>query len=370
METNSYTLKDAYVDILDSAFVGPSARITRTGDFSIFYLNIRGINSKFEELLSLLKNFTKLPDCVVLVETWLRPEIAAYFTINGYTAHHLFRTDKRGGGISVYVSTEFSQIRFSSTDIIDKDLELLKIELRIDCTPYNLFSIYRPPNGDIEHFLSKIEYSISMNPNINTFLIGDFNIDLFDRGDFGAAFKLKSLLVSAGFALDINRITRLNPSTYTKGTLIDHIWTNFNMMCPLARVINYQLSDHFPLSISFFPNIKPRDSVKTVIQFRQMNTTNVEKFVNKLNNLSSDYQSMCGDVCDKWNCFYKVLTDTFHACCPLKNKISDKRDQAPWFNRDIRSLIRQKHAMYRLLINRAISKNVYNQFCNLLHSKA
>jgi len=364
METNRFTLKDSYIDILDSAFVGPDAEITRPGDFSFFFMNIIGINNKFEELLSLLKSFAKLPNCIVLVETWLSPEIAAYFAINGYTAHHLFRAGKRGGGISVFVSNETSQIRFTSADTINNNLELIKIELRIDSAPYNLFAIYRPPNGDIGHFLSKLEDSISISPNTSTLLAGDFNIDLLDGNNFGPAFRLKTLLVSFGFTLDINKVTRLNPSTNTKGTLIDHIWTNFDMVSPLSRVISYQLSDHFPLSLSFFPNNKPRNSTKTVIQFRQMNTKNVEKFVDKLNNLSLDHQLLSGDICDKWNRFYTVLTESFHACCPLKTKIADKRDKAPWFNRDIKSLIKQKHAMYKLLMSGVVSKNVYKQFCN------
>ena len=364
METNRYTLKDSYIDVLDSAFVEPGSRVTRSGDFSIFYLNVRGLNSKFEELLSLLKSFTKLPDCVVLVETWLHPDVASYFNISGYTAYHLFRSNRRGGGISIFLSNKVSQSRPTSTDVVGKDLELLKINFKIGNSPHCLFSIYRPPSGDIGTFLSQLEDSISTNPNTNKFLVGDFNIDLFNSSDFGPAFKLKELLVSYGYTLNINQVTRPKSSTDSGGTLIDHIWTNFDLIHPMARVIDYQLSDHFPLTLSFFPSNASRESSKTKIKFRNINSTNVEKFKSKLHNLNLDFLAMDGDVCDKWTSFASVLSDNFQACCPIKIKTTDNKDKAPWFNQDIRSLIKQKHCMYRLLVNQAISKNVYKQFCN------
>ena len=368
METNDYKFTDTYVNVLDSVFVGPGAEIVRSGDFSIFYMNIRGITNKFNELLSLLKSFKRLPDCIVLVETWLRPDIAPYFNISDYNSHHLFRTDKRGGGISVFVSNAISQVRVEHSDVADVDLEMLKIVLRTGKLKYNLFSIYRPPCGDVNSFLSKIELNITSNSQANNILVGDFNIDLLNRAHFGSTSNLKALLVSAGYALCINRVTRPKASSISEGTLIDHIWTNFRMTRPLASVIDYQLSDHFPLSLSFSLNDNTHNNTKSKIKFRQIDDSTIDRFKRALDDSEFDCSVVEGDVSVKWKRFDSFLNEHFDRCCPVKTKITRHRDKAPWFNREIKSLISQKHSMYKLLINGVVSKTVYKQFCNKVTS--
>ena len=74
-------------------------------DFVVLQLNIKGITSKRSQLIDLIDTSIvgKIPDIVLLSETWLSP-FSLDFSIPGYEFFHRCRLNKRGGGVAILVS--------------------------------------------------------------------------------------------------------------------------------------------------------------------------------------------------------------------------------------------------------------------------
>ena len=75
---------------------------TLTGhDFSIVHFNVRSFTSNFDEFSILLEYLKWQPEVLVLSETWFA--VDSCYDIPGYVGHHVYRADKRGGGVSIFV---------------------------------------------------------------------------------------------------------------------------------------------------------------------------------------------------------------------------------------------------------------------------
>ena len=77
-----------------------------SSDLSIIQLNIRGLNSKLGELEFIINHSfsTRHPDIILLCETWLTNR-SPKPNINGYNIERCDRQHKKGGGVSILVSS-------------------------------------------------------------------------------------------------------------------------------------------------------------------------------------------------------------------------------------------------------------------------
>ena len=64
--------------------------------------NIRSFNSNISEFVVFLDDLRHKPDIFVLTETWFDNTYVGI--VNGYTGFHYIRGDRRGEGVSIYVS--------------------------------------------------------------------------------------------------------------------------------------------------------------------------------------------------------------------------------------------------------------------------
>ena len=69
-------------------------------------LNIRGYQSKINQFKNLLENLTdsKRLDIILLSETWLNKSIPE-IVLPGYVSYNVHRTHKKGGGVSILISS-------------------------------------------------------------------------------------------------------------------------------------------------------------------------------------------------------------------------------------------------------------------------
>ena len=76
-------------------------------DLCVIQLNIRGLCSKQSQLKRLIDNCMtgKIPDLVILCETWLTL-FSPIVTIPGYDLCHKDRQMKRGGGVALLISNK------------------------------------------------------------------------------------------------------------------------------------------------------------------------------------------------------------------------------------------------------------------------
>ena len=100
---------------------------------------------------------------------------------------HIFRKRKRGGGISIYVRSKrvYSSIKMFNIISNDYEFQFIKISKKYTNISKNLVvgTCYRPPSGDMDNFLIKLNEINENLDGLNSFqyVIGDFNIDVLKK---------------------------------------------------------------------------------------------------------------------------------------------------------------------------------------------
>jgi len=111
----------------------------------IVNFNVRSFNANVDEFIAFVNNLGKIPDIIVLTETWFSDIYSE--PLDGYVCFHSFRSNKRGGGVSVFIRDNMKSVHVVKT-ISSNIIEccILRIFYRNDLI-VNLLAIYRPPSG-------------------------------------------------------------------------------------------------------------------------------------------------------------------------------------------------------------------------------
>ena len=125
----------------------------------IFSQNILSFNRNFDSFSALLQQLECEIDIIILTETWI--SFAHYREINGYIGHHSFRSDRRGGGCSVYVRNELRSFLLPDFTISNVDIESVGVFVKGTKFELLVVGIYRPPH------CSLIEFNIKLNEFLN-----------------------------------------------------------------------------------------------------------------------------------------------------------------------------------------------------------
>lgn len=70
---------------------------------SILYMNIRSLRNKLSDLEVTLHLMKTEIDFLVITENWLHPDNQKFYNIQNYKPFFCSRTDKKGGGVAMYV---------------------------------------------------------------------------------------------------------------------------------------------------------------------------------------------------------------------------------------------------------------------------
>ena len=76
--------------------------------FSFLHLNLRSWVKKTNCIESLINSFANKPDVIAISESWLKPNNCKFYKLDGYTAYHLNRPVKKGGGVSLLVKSHIN----------------------------------------------------------------------------------------------------------------------------------------------------------------------------------------------------------------------------------------------------------------------
>ena len=153
-------------------------------NFLVVNMNIRSFSANFDEFSVFMDSVKMRPTVLVLTETWFAEDTCV--NITGYTGYHVCRSDKRGGGVSVYVDKNISSCNVGVHSYIGNEVELNTVKLKLSPqTEVCIVGIYRPPEKqNIVEFSSILRNTVSQySRNMPIYLAGDFNIDLLQRGE-------------------------------------------------------------------------------------------------------------------------------------------------------------------------------------------
>ena len=192
---------------------------------SIIHFNCRSLTANFDKLQNSLNELKHKFDVVAVSETWLDSDICMdYYKLPGYEMCHISRTNKKGGGVAIYIN-EYISYKLSEklSTSINNVLEWVTIDICIrNKNVITVCCLYRQPGSNIEVLNETLE-QMFRNKKTTIYLCGDFNINLLNYDNHKGTRDCIDVLFSLGLFPLICKPSRI---TEYSATLIDNIFTN------------------------------------------------------------------------------------------------------------------------------------------------
>ena len=333
---------------------------------SFIHHNCRSLNRNFDEISQLLTSDLKHSFSVIgLSETHLNSSNFDLFNIDGYSYLSNYRTDRKGGGVSIYIKENFIMKERSDFNIMEEAVETIFIEIDKESlnTPKNVIVgvIYRPPSQNINRcidLLSPILDRIKKEDKL-CYLLGDYNINMFNIDTHEPTSSFTDLLFSHCFIPLINRPTRITEST---ATLIDNIFTNNLDDCFHSKqgLIISNITDHYPVFTILKKNIK--HDTPTVILKRCFTAKNKERFNQLLNDVDWSNIYAKNDVHSAYSSFLNVFLEFYHTCFPMKSFKTNYSNKKPWLTDGLKKSIKVKNKLYFQMLNHPSNKELKDKY--------
>ena len=311
-------------------------------------------------------------DIVAITETWLQKDdtfSASDMTPVGYSFKHIDRNIGRAGGVGLLHRSSISVTVLNNNETINATtIEYIKCSVTICKTNYTIIVIYRPPptktnklqNGT---FFDEI-YELLVTDLItksNLIICGDFNYHM-DKADDINTKRLNSILNELGL------IQHVNEPTHNSGHTLDLIITREDENCINSiEVADMDISDHY--CITFNINIHKPCLKKKTIQFRQLHKINKDIFSRDIYDCFKDLGNLdTEELVDIYNSQLRTLLNN-HA--PLRTKEVFERQDAKWYNSDLKMAKRERRKLERKwrLTGTEKDKDAYRQQNKVVNRK-
>ena len=124
-----------------------------SNDLLVMQLNIRGLNSKTDQIKRIIDNnpCNKPPDVILLCETWLN-KCSPTINIPGYHLEKENRKGKKGGGVAILIkeNLKYKNRPDLRAKVKNGQTETCFVELKGTQGNIILGSLYHPPNTPIK----------------------------------------------------------------------------------------------------------------------------------------------------------------------------------------------------------------------------
>lgn len=191
-------------------------------------------------------------DIITVSETWLNLNISdAQFSLPSFKLYRNDRTNKRGGGVAIYVKCCLPSSYVLSSIYTENKTEYLLVEIWHSTRHKLLVSaVYNPPLSDcLDHL--EIDLDEIMPHYKHVMILGDFNIDM------NIANNESDYLLEFGCCLGLQLIN-YNPTyhTFASHTWIDHcLVNNLDFVLSSKQSSEPFLADHDMISIQYNYNV-------------------------------------------------------------------------------------------------------------------
>ncbi len=341
----------------NTEFYEPAVRLTEASFrdatdsrcLEVYYTNCQSLFNKLDELKIIADE--QKPSMIALTETWLNEAIQiSEVSIEGYQMFRCDRSQRRGGGVALYVANEFSCFQREIADVALQRFELMSCTIKIRQLPaLNVCVVYRPPcsseNDDVE--LLRSLKAISKLDNL--LLLGDFNapgIDWISHEVKAAASPFNHHLLQ--FSSDeyllqhIDFATRLREGQ--RSNCLDLVFTKEQ---GLIREVNPQpplgFSDHVAFTCVCSP-LSPQSQTK-----RRRNIWKADFEAMRCSASAKNWFSDANDAHVSWQHFQGTIENLIEVHCPMK--IIRPCARPPWVNRTIKRTIKKKQRKWKKYVN-------------------
>ena len=183
-------------------------------NLDITHLNVRSLRNKIDIIDSELSHSTIL----CLTETHLSPDDDIVLSSYSKDFHRRDRRTGPGGGVIIYCKNSVLSKR--RIDLENNDIEIIWIEIKIDCHTFLLGCLYRPESNIA--YWSKLDnmFETVIETNMNIIITGDINVNMLNIEQNP---HLNHLLLKYNLTNLVTEPTRITPTT---STLLDVVLTN------------------------------------------------------------------------------------------------------------------------------------------------
>lgn len=328
---------------------------------SLIHHNVQSLGNSVNQLEVLLEEHVECK-FLCITEHWKSEQ---QLMVHGFRRFRLVtsfcREEGQHGGAAIYGSKDlkFKVLKKVNNLSICGEFECAAAEFTVNNCQVIVITIYRPPNGRLEIFFSKLELLLSrvFEENKLILIAGDLNIEM--KNDNRYKEQLFSLTNSFDVHATINEYTRV--CRFSK-SCIDNIFTNSTEYFE-ANIINTHISDHTAQKIRFKVKRLSKDNHVTYRRFFSEN--NKHNFLNQLHGQTWDevYNCRLDDVNKQWVCFINNFKNIFNECFP-KKLVKVKSNNKTYYNGDNQALVECKNRLDILLVisrNDGNYKQMYNE---------
>ena len=319
-------------------------------------LNINSIASKFEPLVSLVKDNI---DLLMISETKVDDTFPqGQFKIEGYAKPIRLDRNRHGGGVMIFPRADLPCHELKPHGL-PLDIECVFLELRIRQSKWLVIAGYNPHKNKISYFLENISKELDkFLPNYeNILVIGDWNSAVTEKEmkEFCEIYNLENLIKNPTCFKNV-----ANPSS------IDIMLTNKKLSFQNSMTLETGLSDFHKMTVTVLKRYFKKKPPITItyrdkksfdgLKFRE----DIRRQLEKIRNL--DIES-----------FKHVFTSTWDVHAPVKKKVV-RANNAPFMNKTLskafmhRSKLKNKSHKFPTAENKKIFKK-HRNFCVSLLQK-
>ena len=300
------------------------------------HLNIRSLLPKFNQIEAILTQSNL--DFLALTETWLSPSIDCNLIATlGFQLYRNDRTDKRGGGVAIYLNDRY---RCELLPLSDINMEYLGLKILFNNLSFNIIVTYIPPK-EIDNQLPQLKQIIKLCGDKETIILGDLNTNWLNKSSRA---KLKLVCDKGGYSQLIKSPTRVTASS---STLIDLILSNRTERIQKTYNLITGLSDH---NLTLLcrkqrkaKNTSPRPPAQTYIPKKLLGKldNDIEKIIWD-NSTKMNCNTVCDRIISKITGILKKYSKTM--------KSSKKKEVLPWLDDNLKSLMKKRDLVLKKFI--------------------
>ena len=345
-------------------------------NFSLLNQNIRSFHANKNSFETFLSSINHEFHAIVLTETWNSLVNIDQCYLQNFFSAHTFRTESRGGGVSVFLNSKLYKInKLDDLCISNATIESCVVEAcsYANDNKYIIVGIYRPHTDSVDNFILALEYILnhSLLRNKIIILTGDMNINITNVNS-SLVDDYLNFLNTLHFLPLISKPTRYPTHNFdsSTATTLDHIFINKTTPCN-AGILTNDLTDHCGTTLNCQLFDKPTiRKAPHKITYRPYSDQNYLRLEQKLTETDWDLIMTSNNINLLYDSFFNYLNEIYCICFPLKIKfISEKRMNKPWINDTIINKIRLKSDYFNMYRRGLISKEINNTFKNKLNKE-
>lgn len=304
---------------------------TQINKLQIIHINVCSLRKHFNEFLVMLNDFLPKLHIICLTEINITKEELYRYEIPQYSMFAWTREGRRGGGIILYVKSEY---RFVKTELCTLHCEAITGELQQPEWNLHIFVIYRPPHTSKTDFISELHNLVRSIPRrSNLLIIGDININIMEQVLDVTANKYLNMMCEYGLQCGVRDITR---ECVTAGrrvaSCIDHVFVRTEHASTLqAYTVASRVADHYIIGIT--ADLQLSEVSNSPRTFYDNNL-----IINRLREYNWNELLTIQNPTDLYFNVVQVFKSTYKACTFQSNPFN-KRVTQTWMNKQLQTII-------------------------------